>query len=62
MPRPHIGNRRARFYFTEAGWHKIGRAVLMDARLEDGARESTVFRGIARGAVFTVVGLIAPAA
>ena len=25
-------NRRARFYFTEAGWHKIGRAVLMDAR------------------------------
>jgi hypothetical protein len=32
LPRPHIGNRRARFYFTEAGWHKIGRAVLMDAR------------------------------
>jgi hypothetical protein len=32
LPRPHIGNRRARFYFTEAGWHKIGRAILMDAR------------------------------
>ena len=32
LPRPHIGNRRARFYFTEEGWHKIGRAVLMDAR------------------------------
>ena len=32
LPRQHIGNRRARFYFTEAGWHKIGRAVLMDAR------------------------------
>ena len=31
LPRPHIGNRRARFYFTEAGWHKVGRAVLMDA-------------------------------
>src|ERR1700761_3597844 len=31
-PRPHIGNRRARFYFTERGWHKIGRTVLMDAR------------------------------
>jgi hypothetical protein len=31
LPRPHIGNRRARFYFTEAGWHKIGRAVLVDA-------------------------------
>jgi hypothetical protein len=32
LPRPHISNRRARFYFTEEGWHKIGRAVLMDAR------------------------------
>ena len=32
LPRPQIGNRRARFYFTEAGWHKIGGAVLMDAR------------------------------
>jgi hypothetical protein len=32
LPRPHIGNRRARFYFTERGWHKIGRTVLMDAR------------------------------
>jgi hypothetical protein len=32
LPRPHIGNRRARFYFTEEGWHKFGRTVLMDAR------------------------------
>jgi len=32
LPRPHIGNRRARFYFTEWGWHKIGRVALMDAR------------------------------
>jgi len=32
LPRPYIRNRRARFYFTEAGWHKFGRAVLMDAR------------------------------
>ena len=32
LPRPQIGNRRARFYFTETGWHKIGGAVLMDAR------------------------------
>jgi hypothetical protein len=31
-PATHPGNRRARFYFTEAGWQKIGRAVLMDAR------------------------------
>jgi hypothetical protein len=32
LPRPPIGNRRARFYFTEAGWRKTGRAVVMDAR------------------------------
>ena len=31
LPGQHIGNRRARFYFTETGWHKIGGAVLMDA-------------------------------
>ena len=39
-----------------------GRLSVLNNLLEAGARESTVFRDIARGAVFTVVGLIAPAA
>jgi hypothetical protein len=29
---PSIGNRRARFYFTERGWRKVGRHVTAEAR------------------------------
>jgi hypothetical protein len=29
---PNIANRRARFYFTERGWQKIGRFVATEAR------------------------------
>jgi hypothetical protein len=39
-----------------------GRLSVLNNLLEAGARESTVFRDIPRGAVFTVVCLIAPAA
>jgi hypothetical protein len=39
-----------------------GPLSVLNNLLEDGPRESTVFTDIARGAVFRVVGLIAPAA
>jgi hypothetical protein len=29
---PTITNRRARFYFTEAGWQKVGRLIVARAR------------------------------
>jgi hypothetical protein len=29
---PNIANRRARFYFTERGWRKVGRHVAGEAR------------------------------
>jgi hypothetical protein len=29
---PDISNRRARFYFTEAGWRQVGRIVAANAR------------------------------
>ena len=29
---PDIGNRRARFYFTEAGWEKVGKRLASDAK------------------------------
>ena len=32
LPTPNITNRRARFYFTEAGWELFGRHVAADAR------------------------------
>jgi hypothetical protein len=31
---PDITNPRARFYFTEAGWHQVGRIVAANARRE----------------------------
>ena len=29
---PNISNRRARFYFTERGWQKVGRLAAAEAR------------------------------
>jgi hypothetical protein len=29
---PDIGNRRARFYFTQAGWEKVGRRLAAEAK------------------------------
>ena len=29
---PGIGNRRARFYFTQAGWEKVGRRLAAEAK------------------------------
>ena len=34
MKLPHITNPRARFYFTEAGWEKVGKAVVANAQRE----------------------------
>jgi len=34
MKLPHITNPRARFYFTEDGWEKVGTAVAANARRE----------------------------
>ena len=31
---PHITNPRARFYFTEAGWAKVGKDVAANAQRE----------------------------
>ena len=31
LPAPSIGNPRARFWFTEAGWDRYGRATLAEA-------------------------------
>jgi hypothetical protein len=31
---PNITNPRARFYFTEAGWEQVGKAVAANARRE----------------------------
>ena len=30
LPAPELTNRRARFYFTERGWHDIGQHVLAE--------------------------------
>ena len=40
---PNIANPRARFYFTEAGWEQVGKAVAANAR-----REGRVVRVIRR--------------
>ena len=40
---PNIANPRARFYFTEAGWDQVGKAVAANAR-----REGRVVRVIRR--------------
>jgi hypothetical protein len=34
MKLPRITNARARFYFTEAGWERVGRSVAANARQE----------------------------
>jgi hypothetical protein len=32
LPRPKIENNRARFYFTERGWHAVGQHVYAEAK------------------------------
>lgn len=32
LPAPALTNKRARFYFTELGWHKVGQHVYAEAK------------------------------
>lgn len=32
LPKPKITNKRARFYFTELGWHEVGQYVFAEAK------------------------------
>src|SRR4051812_34729169 len=32
MPKPIIANKRARFYFTDLGWHKVGSIIFHEAK------------------------------